>query len=46
MVRVGQVNLAASAVDVVVLSCSPTQTLITDDVATTNLERSVGKICF
>lgn len=37
---------AALAVDVVVRSYSPTQTLITDDMATTNLEGSVEKICF
>lgn len=38
-----QLNLAALALDVVVLSYSPTQTLITDDMATTNLERAVDK---
>lgn len=41
-----QLNLAALALDVVVLSCSPTQTLITGDMATTNLERAVDKNMF
>lgn len=41
-----QLNSAALALDVVVLSYSPTQTLITDDIATTNLERAVDKNMF
>lgn len=39
-----QVNLAALALDVVDLSYLPTQTLFTDDIATTNLERSLEKM--